>query len=48
MLPFLRGMLSDKQSVSDLEDTATPMITATNIGAEMQDCEPSEDDWENM
>ena len=46
--PFLRSMLSDKQPVSDLEDTAAPTITAANIGAEMQDRESSEDGWENM
>ena len=46
--PSLRSMLSDKQPVSDLEDTAAPTITAANVGVEMQDRESSEDDWENM
>ena len=46
--PSLRSMLSYKQPVSDLEDTAAPTITAANVGVEMQDRESSEDDWENM
>ena len=46
--PSLCSMLSDKQPVSDLEDTAAPTITTANVGVEMQDHELSEDDWENM
>ena len=46
--PFLRGMLSDKQLVPDNRDAVVPSITTANVGAEMRNREPSEDDWENV
>ena len=41
---FLQGMLSDTQMTPTLEQ-ATP---AETVHSEMKDCEPTEDDWENM
>ena len=46
--PFLRGMLSDKQLVPDIGDATALSIAPTNIGAEMRNRGPSEDDWESM
>ena len=46
--PFLQSMLSDTRMSPTLEQVVVPAATAGSRHSEMRDCEPTEDDWENM
>ena len=46
--PFLQGMLSDMQIPPTPQMDATPVAVAGSTSAEIRDCEPTEDEWENM
>ena len=48
ILPFLQGILLDTQMLSTSGEDTTPTVTTGPMHVEIKDCEPTEDNWEDM